>query len=614
MDVYRDIDRDPQRHAERMLFEARPHFENRWSCYERAFRYYRGDQWTPEEIRAFHSQFRHHYVFNEIATKVDHLLGVQRRTRTEPVVRSRRPERAAEADEMTARLAVISDLSDAEYVESDVFLDSLLAGYGVAAVRTGTEPGMPIKIERISPYEILWDVTATDRALAGARWLARSSILPRRKAAEQFPEYSKLIERAGANDFGDLPGILSQRRMWRATRSNEVRITEFYERRKVHTWHVVDEASGAREVFGTRAAALDWLEGLTTGTALSGGEMFTADGRSRYHIQAGTRNAIYQTLIIGGHTALHQETALPDFPYVVSFCHYHDGDFWAFVDQLIDPQIFVNRYLTQWDYQLGTSIRNAVTVMESLLRRGWRAEDVRRELSKTAPVLPVLSHGAIDTLQGKSPDPALFQGIDMAMSRMVDYSGGRNYLGLTENAAESGRAVAERVNASSIGRLPLWDNLRLFRRRLFTLALWHTMYLEGDPPESLEEMELSISLEEVASTDSQREREFTQMKELFQSVGGIAPEIILSTMIELSSLPQSRKERLLAGISFYQEFAARRAAEEEDAKLQASVQKSLKRSDLKEHMETAQQTTHPQTVNNGYSIGTPGLVQSLMAA
>ena len=581
-----DTHSDPKRRAEHLLQEARPYFEERWRCYQRAFRFYKGDQWTQAEVRAFYQQHRKNYVFNEVASKVDHLMGVQRRTRTAPVVRSRSPEQAHMADAMTDRLDVIMDLSDCEYVESDVFLDSLLAGYGAAAVRVDTEVSGNIRIDRIPPYEVVWDGTATDRALTGARWLARSSVQPRQLAAERFPGFAHIIQRGGQGGLDELSVTPEPPQLWRRPRHDEVRIIEFYERTKVRVWQVTDEIAGTTERFNTKAAAEDYHKGLITGYTLEGALVFDADGTSLIRTNEGTRNTIWQILIIGGELVLHRETSLPAFPYIINFCNFHDGHFWAFVDQLIDPQILINRYITQWDYQLGTSVRNAVTVMESLLRRGWKTEDVRRELSKTSPVLPVLSHGAVGTINGKSPDPALFQGVDMAMNRMVDYSGGRNYLGLTENAAESGRAVSERINASSLARYALWDNLRLFRRRLFTLVLWYELCLTtGDAPESLDAMELTISLEETAATDSQREREFSQMKELLQSLGG-PPEVAIKVMIELSSLSQSRKDELLSMLTFHQQYAQQQASKEEDAGIQRSVTKSLKRAALKHQMQT----------------------------
>ncbi len=591
-------------------------FEEKFRNYQRNLRYYQGKHWTETEKAAFHSQFRHHYSFNEIQNKIEHLVGSQMQTRLDARAQPREQGDQEQAELLNLLLHWTEQVNDLEYTESECFKDALIAGAGAVLVRWepgGVAGGYP-RVERVPVYELFWDPDSTTIDLSDAQWMCRVTAMTKARAAEMYPQFAASIDKAGITSHADpwYYSFATERRrqgqsahssFGRASGREFIRIVEHWERVKTFKYIVEDQLTGRERRFDTRREAVDYAEGLSEAYLEAGELLVNPDGTDKILLVTSSRDQIIQTIIIGTELVHRALTVLPTFPYVVDFAFFHDGDYWAFVDQLIDPQIMVNRYLTQFDYQLGTSMKSAISVMESLLKRGFTIEDVRREMSKTSPVFPVLNHEAIRERQGPNPDASLFQGIELAIGRILAFSGGANAVGLTENAAESGRAVLHRQYAANIGRLPLFDHLRLWRRNLTMQLIWYiknfmgpeqirriiglsaeAVQLDDGLLDTLGEIETDVFVDEIAKSESAREQQYEQAKELFQVIGA-PPELVMPTMIELSNLPSSKKKQLLEQVNFFKQYQEEQAQLAQEQKMQEQVETSLRKRELKERRE-----------------------------
>ena len=97
--------------------------------------YYANEQWTAAEKYSFAQQQRHPYVLNEISHKIEHLAGTQMQTRTDTKVIPREPGDAYKAEILQYMVKWFEQMNDLEILESEVFLDGIIKGFGAAVIR-----------------------------------------------------------------------------------------------------------------------------------------------------------------------------------------------------------------------------------------------------------------------------------------------------------------------------------------------------------------------------------------------------------------------------------------------------------------------------------------------
>lgn len=583
-------------------------------CYD----FYKGKQWTDEEIELHYEQNRLPVVFNEVQQKVDHLVGTETQTRMDIRVLARERGDEAAAELLTYIVKWVDQVNNMDYIQTEVFRDMAVGGASCVVVRWASEDieyGFPA-IEKVPINEMFWDYSAINPDLSDARWMARVSPRTRYEAAEIFPEFRNIIYSTPSAAQSTINWLLPEHRL-KFINSNKggyysendiIQIIEYYERKKIYTYLVCDEIAGKNNLFLTEKEANEFYDGLINEYLNQAEELNNPDGSERVSIVTLSKNIITQTIVIGETVVSHNDLDISNFPYVIAFSYYHEGDYWSFVDQLIDPQILINRFFSQWDYQLGLSPKNFITVVSSLLKKGFTEEDLTREISKTMSVIPVINHNAVEIREGPRITPELFQGINFAIMRMNDYAGGRNLLGLQENAAESGRAVIARAEQGGISRLPLFDALKRWRKSVTERIIY--MIKNYMPPnqilritgiddevqyvnlndqimDTLRELKYDIEIDEAEKAATMKERNFIQLKELF-SIVQMPPEILFPLMIEYSALPKSKKREILEQMEFYQQYTMMKAQQEREQKLTKEVEDSLIRKRIKDEMTLAE--------------------------
>jgi hypothetical protein len=584
--------------------------------------WYASRQWTDDEKEAHHRQRRHPFVFNEIQHKVDHLIGTQTQTRMDAKVMPREKGDELAAQLLTAIVKWVEQVNAIEHVETQVFTDGLLKGFGAAVVRWEMEDfihGYP-KVEKVPMNQLYWDLSAKSLDLSDARWMARVQRLQRGTLYELFPDNIEEIKDAANHEGTDgYPSILQIKTKleeeldtrygssWQYSDRDYVDLVEHYEKIRIKQYVVLDDITGRINRFDEYTEAQDYYKGLMTTYSENGEPLYMADGTSRVAFVTTTVDKMLQTIIVGDTVISSTLTDLSDFPFVVFFAYFSDGDFWAFVDSLIDPQYLVNRFFSQWDYTLGASHKNMITVQESLLKRGWSVEKVRQEISRTAPVIPVMNHAAIEPRPNNPVNPELFQGIMFGIGRMNDYAGGRNALGLQESAAESGRAVIARAEQGGLARLPLFDKLRNWRQNLTYRLLWwikgymspaQMLRIVGKDDSikftniddlvlsGLREIKTDVVVDEATKSESIRERQYQQTVQFFQTVQGLVPgDIVVDMLLELSELPESKKDEMRSKLEFSQAYQQQKEQQQNEQKLQQQVVDAQKRKSIKEMLE-----------------------------
>ena len=626
-----DETRDVSEYIKQDIDSVKDVFEKRQELGHRNLDWYAGIQWTDLEIAAHHQQNRLPVVFNEIQHKVDHLCGTQTQTRMDSkcLARERGDEEAAQL--LTYVVKWVEQVNDLEYTESEIFKDALIKGFGAAVIywhMDDIEGGYP-KIEKVPFNELYWDGNSKKLNLEDARWMARVIKMSRLEAMEMFPDHAETIESLSSmGAWGGVSGYSVPTRRQESFsgtyyRNHErgretVEVIEYYERVKIFRYVVYDGIRGDEVHFDSRREAYEYFDGLVEGYTDEGDSITASDGTQLVKIVTHTLNQMLQTVLIESEVIEHNLLAIRDFPFVVNFGYFSDGAYWAFVDALIDPQMQINRAFSQWDFSLGTSSKNAIMVIKSALARGYELADLKKDWSGTAPIIPVNSPQAIQQLPNQPVNPELFNSINFSIQRMNDYAGGKNALGLQESAAESGRAVIARAEQGGLARLPLFDNLRYWRQQLTLRIVWwiknymepnqvfriigqdkdiRYVTLDDGQMDTLREIKIDVIIDEAVKSESVRERQFQQLKELFAIMPGIPPDVMVTVMLPFSTIPESKKEEILSSIQFYQEYQQKQAQMQEEQSIQQEVQRAMKKSQLRQSIEEGEQLEEQQKTN-----------------
>lgn len=159
--------------------EAREDYEFR-DCY----------QWSDEDKRTLEEQGRPWVTFNRTGVLVDAVVGTESSNRREVRYIPRENGDAIGNELLTSAAEWFRDQCDAEDEESEAFKDVVTAGMGWTETRldrTDNPEGDP-KIERVDPFEMVWDCNADKANLVDSkrRWRVRQMTLE--EASKMFPD------------------------------------------------------------------------------------------------------------------------------------------------------------------------------------------------------------------------------------------------------------------------------------------------------------------------------------------------------------------------------------------------------------------------------------------
>ena len=134
--------------------------------------YYDGEQWTANELAALRARNQPAITDNRIKDKVEYLLGLERRTRTDPRAFPRNPSDEKAAEAATDALRYVADDNDFAQVRSAVAENMLVEGYGAAEVIIERGAKMPkVSIKRIRWDRFYYDPYSMDGDFSDANYL-----------------------------------------------------------------------------------------------------------------------------------------------------------------------------------------------------------------------------------------------------------------------------------------------------------------------------------------------------------------------------------------------------------------------------------------------------------
>lgn len=156
---------------------------------ERARDYYDGHQWTDDEIAELQRRKQPVITANRIQRKIDAMVGLEQRGRTDPRAMPQNPSDEDAADVATKALVFVDQRTRFDQARSLAFENLLIEGYGgveiVAEARNGKAE---IVVNRLRWEEIFFDPHSREKDFSDATFMGVQKWMSLDQAIDQFAE------------------------------------------------------------------------------------------------------------------------------------------------------------------------------------------------------------------------------------------------------------------------------------------------------------------------------------------------------------------------------------------------------------------------------------------
>jgi len=217
-----------------------------------------GHQLTSDEIKELKRRKQPIVVNNLIGRKVDAMIGIEQRSRTDPRAYPRNPSQEEAAEIATKALVFVDEQTRFDAKRSEAFENMIVEGYGGCEVVVEERNGQfELVVNRLRWEEIIFDPHSRERDFSDAtflgamKWMSLDQALelygdaykPKRKG-EKLEDLLK-ASYVGTNDgetFEDRP-LFSESFRWADKKQERVRVAQIYYKRS-GVWYLTIIAGG----------------------------------------------------------------------------------------------------------------------------------------------------------------------------------------------------------------------------------------------------------------------------------------------------------------------------------------------------------------------------------
>jgi hypothetical protein len=483
-----------------------------------SWRYYHTAQWTKEQLEKLAERGQPEITFDRVSRKIDGLVGIVQKLRTDPKGFPRTPQHAAGADLATAVLRYVLDASQWIDIERDCVRSAGVHGVGVLelGLAQGDEGDPDVTVAAVDSTTFFYDPRSLRPDFGDARYMGVSRFVSASELDEMFHGASETID---ADDGGDETNFDADRAFLWTNARRKIRLVEHWYRYRG-----------------------EWLYCIYTSTTeLARGPSPFVDEKRR------------------------------TIPRYVAWSNNvdHDGDRYGFVRRLKGPQDAINQHRSKAIYIMNTR--------QLVARRGsfGDIEKARREIARPDGVIEFdgqpddfrIEQGAQEFLQQT-------QYFEDAKQEIENF-GPSPALVDAKAQASSGRALAmlQQNGLAEIG--PFLGNYRAWKMRVYR-AVWNAVrthwqaerFIRVTDDEGMAQfiqvnalrlgqngfpqmvnqlgaLDVDIILDEGPDTVNVMGDVFDTILSLAQNKAPIPPQVI----IELSPLPKATKDKILKMLS-----------------------------------------------------------------
>lgn len=586
------LDRTDLARAELQDFEWNyvPIFQARKAVFDENYGFYNSiDQWSEQDKARIADAGLIPYISNNLKRYFDTLLGefLGGQTEWRPIGEDQYSEWKAEY--MGHLLRSVAQQNNWKRLKFQVTRDGIVGGMGVAsAMNDPRDPLGAIKLQRHRPYEFMYHIeSATNGSLDDTLYVWRGYYENRARLIWEFPLWAqqirefngdltyqnypyletflrpKVYRKAGESmDFTFEPYMGRTGRNWIFKR-------EFYRRRDVPRFRITDTITGTSYNLESRDQALSVGYDLTEyykQMALSRGQVLTespiTDPRMAYTQVVDQEIWAGDLLLAVNHS---EENQIPYKFYTPEFI---DGEVTSYLEHGKDMQRLSNRCMIFID-MLASGIKGKTVVNKRFFPENWDEAKIRRSLlSATEPIMiddpnadsagKVIHHIPPNNYGQLAQNLAQF-----ATGSMDQQYGGLNTIGLTENAGESGKAVAYRQQAAAIATIPLREELRYFDKQMGETVAYLSQFMDprvqllyvdddGNPTyrsaasdgiQSISDLRFKIDISEVKGSPTEREAQANRYITMIQQVPESAPAVF-PLLLKVQDINASDREHI----------------------------------------------------------------------
>ena len=531
---------------------------------ERDRDYYDGYQYTAEEIAELTRRKQPIITTNRIKRKIDGMIGIEQRGRTDPRALPRTPAHVQVADIATQALMFVDDVTRFDAKRSLVFENQLVEGYGGVEIVAEMKRGkMEIVINRLRWEEIFFDPASREKDFSDASYMGVMKWMSLDKAIATYgPENEEILQSSitttqDGETFDDRPNKSTVFR-WGDKKQRRVRVAQMY---------YLSEGQ--------------WYLAIFTG----GGEIF--NDLSPYI----------------------DEDGKPYNPMELLSCYVdRENRRYGVVRDWISPQDEVNKRRSKALHLLNSrqtaGVKGAVKSIEAM----------KKELAKPDGHVEIDIDAADGAREAGIPAWQMLPTTDMAQGNLQLLQEAKNEIDLLgpnpqllgENSqSQSGRAIMAQQQAGLSELAPVYDQLRDWTLRVYR-QMWMRIrqywteerYIRvtddmqapqfimlnqtvGFDPYTMSpqmqnavaEMDVDIIINDAPDVVTLQQEEFEQLATLAQQGIPIPPEMLIESSSArnkqklLEMMQQQREQAMQAQMA-----QAQRADQREDAKVMADVQ------------------------------------------
>lgn len=527
-------------------------------------------QWSEKDEMAHLAQGRRPYQFNVLTPYVNAIIGEQiaQRHSWRAVPHSQIPGVEMMAEAMTHYLAWVRQSRNNQWrqTETKVFRDGVVRNVGVCGIRRDpANPFESVLLEYHRGQEFMWDLYSPTGEPGDGRWLWRGFFQNRVELAWRYKAFASEIlgldaRTVGNSGWEDLHTMIRPKVRGLANQigygstwnpyANQMYgdylfVREFYERREVPKWKVIDGNTGRTYYHDDSARANDFALRLHAFWMQEG--LLEAVGLDRPRVtQAleGTMPIVDCHTFVGDQLVSTASKIQDRFPYKFFIPDNYNGTIVSYLERGKGRQRFLNRMMSMLDQIIGgmkpqimvnkaflsgqesdEEIRQRVVQMDNL----WIVNNPNVEVSKVFSITMPPNHG-----------PTIMAVANMLQNFIESYYGSSAVTGGdTSNA--SGVAQQTAIGRTRVTNMAIFENFGAFNREVAEEAVVQAagldpsvkmqIFQEDNTPKIMSfadagvrptaDIRFSVYVDEQLASPSERER---RMKDLMVVAGQLGPE------------------------------------------------------------------------------------------
>jgi len=441
---------------------AKSHFSEWREQANKCYDFYSGKQWDDEDIEKLSSERRPSIVFNRIPRTINALAGLEIENRREIQYIPRQANEQNDtqfASLMNQAEGWVSEESDIPSEDSESFKDMLICGYGWSETVLDYEEVADgqIRVNRIDPLEMLYDIASKKKDLSDTRWRSRVITMSRAEVKERWKNFD-----GGSGDIFEGPQMEHPHMAGdpHPYKPDQSANDDFVR----HPVDVIHYEYYVREPFYRVLMKNNEIKELDEKTYNKAKEVIENAGLRA--IKQYRRR--YKHVFIAGNQLLEKPTdnAVNDFMFqpMTGFRNKNSHTYFGYVTLMMDPQKWANKWLSQILNIVNTSASSGLFVEEGALDDETEAE----ETFNTPGGITHLTEGGLQRIREKiTPNmpSAMHELLQYALVSMNEVTGvNSEMLGATSNVQADVLENTRKRTGLTVAA-PFFDSLKQYQKR-----------------------------------------------------------------------------------------------------------------------------------------------------